>query len=572
MTTNQKKGTIYRLLVISVIISCISFFFYKLYSMPNSNTHYDKINIDKNVNVEYNVNQMQTVNLSDYTFKNNQLLDTITISKKLDNVKIDNPSLNMELYSSIVQVYLDGEQIYSYGQDIYDKGEILGHEYINIPIKSDFQGKELKIKITFTEKASYSSLPVFSIMNESQSFYDTTTSNLLILFVSSAMALLGVIAFIISVTRKEYSIQYSNVTLISLFCINISVWMMTSHKIITLFLNNFQIISFLEYFALYSAPIPVLLFFGRMQSNRNHKKILAVIAAINTILCLITLFGFIVFKYNYVNMIEYFHLMMIIGIIAIFYCSFHAFKHKRRFEKILIYGILFMTGIIFLDILRFNIDKYIYHNKIFTITLVPLGILLFVISMIYSYSIYILQSYHGKKEKEILEVLAYRDMLTGLNNRTKCEEFIDMLENTKQQVTIVNYDLNNLKQVNDNFGHHVGDEMLKNFSMFLKLAYSDIALVGRMGGDEFIAIAEGIEESVILERILRLNRFLSTSNKANKQKPYIITSAVGYAIRKENESKNLWTLYEEADKKMYAIKKAQKKAMAKQYDKTIQTI
>jgi len=83
--------------------------------------------------------------------------------------------------------------------------------------------------------------------------------------------------------------------------------------------------------------------------------------------------------------------------------------------------------------------------------------------------------------------LAYTDGLTNTNNRAAVDIKFKELDNKyKSNITIVSFDLNNFKYVNDNFGHHIGDELLIKFAGILQETLGSIGFVGRMGGDEFI--------------------------------------------------------------------------------------
>ena len=98
--------------------------------------------------------------------------------------------------------------------------------------------------------------------------------------------------------------------------------------------------------------------------------------------------------------------------------------------------------------------------------------------------------------------LAYTDGLTNTNNRAAVDIKFKELDNKyKSNITIVSFDLNNFKYVNDNFGHHIGDELLIKFAGILQETLGSIGFVGRMGWDEFIAILNNIDIEVIKSKI-----------------------------------------------------------------------
>ena len=215
----------------------------------------------------------------------------------------------------------------------------------------------------------------------------------------------------------------------------------SSRKILYMLIDNFQIISFLEYFSLYTALVPVLLYFARIQTKDTSKKILNIYAVMCSLECLVTFILYKLLGIHYCRMLTIFHITIAIGLMLILYCSINSFKKKKKAEKVLIYGIIFVAGIIFLDVVRFNIDKYIAPNFIFSISLMPIGTLVFVLGMTYSYVVDLIESYYGKAERELLEKLAYKDILTGIYNRAKCQEIMDKEDEDKKQVAIVSFEI-----------------------------------------------------------------------------------------------------------------------------------
>jgi diguanylate cyclase (GGDEF)-like protein len=96
-----------------------------------------------------------------------------------------------------------------------------------------------------------------------------------------------------------------------------------------------------------------------------------------------------------------------------------------------------------------------------------------------------------------VEKMAYQDPLTGLGNRHRIEEQLDLAVarflHEQAPVTVVMADVNKLKQANDDFGHDAGDRALVAVANALSIATGAVpgAVAGRMGGDEFCAVLPG---------------------------------------------------------------------------------
>lgn len=158
-----------------------------------------------------------------------------------------------------------------------------------------------------------------------------------------------------------------------------------------------------------------------------------------------------------------------------------------------------------------------------------------------------------KSDKKI-----YTDTLTGCNSRAACFDLLDYLEeNRKQQITIIYMDLNRFKWVNDTYGHEKGDELLKDFADVLGQTLGKQGFVGRMGGDEFIAVLLDISEQEILELWQQVEEKLRQQSE-KLGLAHQIASSYGYASRAVGEMKSLNSVLQMADKKMYENKAVSK--------------
>ncbi len=96
-------------------------------------------------------------------------------------------------------------------------------------------------------------------------------------------------------------------------------------------------------------------------------------------------------------------------------------------------------------------------------------------------------------EREVATAqLAIADPLTGLNNRRgffmHAEQLARVCERHQVPLTIAYFDLDHFKAINDQFGHDVGDEILREFAQVLERQVRESDVVARVGGDEFVAL------------------------------------------------------------------------------------
>ncbi len=112
-----------------------------------------------------------------------------------------------------------------------------------------------------------------------------------------------------------------------------------------------------------------------------------------------------------------------------------------------------------------------------------------------------------REKDETLTYLAYYDVLTGLANRQLFIEKVDesIQENSKTPFTVIYFDIDNFKQINDSYGHNTGDIMLSTYADRLRLFCGDSDFVAKLGGDEFAVILKGtVTENGVVSYIERL--------------------------------------------------------------------
>lgn len=557
MKIGVRSSYIRKIILLLYLLLGVVWFFLNYFYLEPSVPRYDIININENVQFQLNNEEKEVVTLQKHTFPLVGKEDQITVMAKLPDEEISNPVILLDLYHATLDVYINGDLIFEYGHDLYEKNEVLGHGFFRIPLPKNYTGKELKIVATFTEDNCYTLFPNISLMNFNDSYVNTISANLLTCLVSMTLILIGIIGLIVTLTKKEQHDEIRRLTYTCLFAIFMSIWMLCNDNLIYLFVFNFQLASVLEYYSLYLAPIPVLFYFGSIQSGRKSKRLLEGLGYLFIAVNLISIVLNQLNIFHYIGMLPIIHVLITISVLCIVFLSFRSFRYKKKAEKILIYGMIFLGILILVDVLRFNIFKYINSSFHLNNSLLPIGTLIFILSMTYSYCITLLQSYSGKAERQILENLAYTDVLTGIYNRTKCEAIMKQVEENEEFAYIINFDLDNLKFINDNFGHYCGDSMIKSFSSALQTAFQGFHNIGRMGGDEFIVIAITKQEAEIIQLLRKLSFFVQDYNERSNE-PYKLSYSYGYAAFDPAKKESIWCTYELSDAKMYEYKKKQK--------------
>ncbi|WP_238883157.1 ABC transporter substrate binding protein [Clostridium sp. YIM B02551] len=162
---------------------------------------------------------------------------------------------------------------------------------------------------------------------------------------------------------------------------------------------------------------------------------------------------------------------------------------------------------------------------------------------------------HDKKvQEEQIRRMAYYDSLTGLVNRSNFEiQVANKIKDTKNKSALIFMDLDNFKNVNDSFGHTLGDELIIQVANILKNIINEKGVVGRLGGDEFLILLTNIKENSYVENILEeiINRF----NKKILINEVAISTSASFGIALyPTDGDNFEDLLKNADTAMYKAK------------------
>ena len=154
--------------------------------------------------------------------------------------------------------------------------------------------------------------------------------------------------------------------------------------------------------------------------------------------------------------------------------------------------------------------------------------------------------------------LALLDDLTGLHNRrgflALAGQQLKQAHRNAQELLLFSVDVDNLKQINDSYGHQEGDTALVHTAQALRCTFRNSDILARFGGDEFLALA--LEASVQNEQLIidRLHENLKRANGAESR--HFLSASIGIARFDPRLPATLEQLMERADQAMYEVKRS----------------
>ncbi|MDD5496961.1 MAG: diguanylate cyclase [Atribacterota bacterium] len=155
-----------------------------------------------------------------------------------------------------------------------------------------------------------------------------------------------------------------------------------------------------------------------------------------------------------------------------------------------------------------------------------------------------------KEYEDKIRYLSFHDKLTGLYNRAYFEEELQRLDHSRNlPISIIIGDVNNLKMINDTFGHQHGDQLLCSIANVLKSCFRKSDIISRWGGDEFSIILPHTSKEKGIDIISRINK--ACLRKSTLTLPLSISMGIATKV---SPSENINSVVREAEGKMYRYK------------------
>lgn len=154
------------------------------------------------------------------------------------------------------------------------------------------------------------------------------------------------------------------------------------------------------------------------------------------------------------------------------------------------------------------------------------------------------------KNKEIeLKRLLDMDYLTKSYSKKHIYEYLKKLKDKSEKFSIIMFDLDDFKFINDNYGHNFGDEVLIKVVEAIKVVIEDKGIIGRFGGEEFIIILEN-SDSELCNMIFKIRQAIKNIKFAQREDVSITISGGA----KEYKGENIECLISKVDELLYVAK------------------
>ena len=448
-----------------------------------------------------------------------------------------NDCLAFYLVHQYAQVYIEDELVYSLTpENAAFVNQDVGCNWVMLPLSQDMVGKQMQIVVTPIYQEVKNRTTEFLIGSRYRISLETVRSDLADILLSIVALGVGIGFMVISLMSLLQRKGKNTLLYLGLFSACIGTWKILDIQSAPLiFYRHPMLLSQISLAALSLAVVPFILYI-QLQFKESKHRVLDVaggISLLNTFLqILLQLTGLMDMRES----LQFTHISMGVTVIAVIHVVIAEWQKKRRDRK------LWLTmGFFLLCVVGAVLDVGLFYIKGNSFRLLN-TLVLFVVYIIVM----------GLMTLVEMNQRAMIDYSTGLYNRSRCSELLrseDILEN---QVCLIMFDLNQLKMVNDTWGHEAGDEMISRFANALQQTIPASAFLGRYGGDEFIAVIRECTPENVEDILSNLEKTISVDNARQELKVHY---AVGYAMSDDCPESTLRILLKKADQAMYEHKR-----------------
>ena len=493
--------------------------------------------------------------------------DSITYSRfltKEDEVK--DAFLLVNSVHTTVQVYLDGEELYYYGKVLISPHHILGYGRSVVALPDEYAGKKLEVVMQVTEDDAFEGLGAMEIVEGTKAISYIMMTKRVGVTIAAFLIFFGILAMLLSILALFANPSMVDIFCIALFSLCIGCWTLCNDDIVTIVTPSLSVKSYIEYISLYAAPIPFTYYFHSRVMEEGCPKWLRIYYWI-LFGVEVAFFGLAIL-FQMTNLVHFPAVLIIDHIIIVFAIAFVVAlaivfaRIRKKLKKSLVIGLGMSLVVIGYELVRYNLQKFVtgFADNTYAGTL-SIAALIVVVALMADYVEQITSMVYKHAQQMVLEDMAYRDELTGLANRRKCDDLLVELKGSAKPYAVISMDMNLLKVTNDTYGHEKGDAALRAFARCLQEVFPEPYMTGRMGGDEFAVILPNAGEREVKDGLKAL--------KALMKEEYIegtdlhLSAACGYALSTEcMDEDDAYEIYHKADERMYDDKRETKRRRA----------
>lgn len=450
--------------------------------------------------------------------------DEITITRALSADDFEGDCIAFYLQQSWANVYLDDELLWETDRapELPFPMSAGSHWYI-LRLPENFDGKILRIEITSQFDKFAPILPEIFCGTKSSIIYMITHNARFSILMGVSTIVLGITCILLGLVlyRKKSD---GRMILLGMLAVSISAWYLLESRVSQVLFGNIALFSFVLFACHYLIPLLITSLLLTYETF-NKRKFTHVIFWLSFASFIIVQILQVTGVAYYIEMLFIMHIMLILNALNIIISYIQEKRSGKPIQDIYIYKAFgfFAVFAAFDIICLYLIPNFRIGNAS------EVGLLLFIGYIIYTVFREFYEIEIDIAKSEIYHELAVKDLMTGLANRTAFEQEMSALRNSDLTETVyfLFADVNNLKSINDTYGHVSGDDCLISTAHILAECFTEPSTCYRIGGDEFCVICRGITDKKIDALIEKLHSLVKVKDEKTIY-PYSL--ACGYHI------------------------------------------
>lgn len=460
----------------------------------------------------------------------------------------------------LVEVYIGGEKVYECVPPQNSRSGTPGNCWNFVQLWKGYSGKDLEIHIKNCYRSKRVKVPEFVYGSQSAIVINLIREKFLSLLISFIILSMGLVLTVGWFAFGKKMHLHKGIPWLGLFAVHFAVWSAFETQIPMIMFGRTLLCNQIDIIALKLMPVPIIYFMQMMYAKDNSRLFGALAVASETEFA-VSLAGQALGLFDLKQTLWITHILggavavtaIVLGVRLVVEKGKQGFQSQGKLWKNAV-----CIGIVGVCIILDAINYYYgFYEDVACFS--RMGCLFYVLVLTKQFlndSIKLIQA--GEKAEALREEAAL-DGLTLLKNRRSFELDLHQIhQGDFRKYSVAMFDLNNLKRMNDVYGHGMGDCYIITGSEIIRDMFGDLGEVYRIGGDEFCLLSDSMTQEIFEEREKQMCDWLA-SLQGTQVKDFM-QIASGFAKYNRSIDMNLQETLGRADERMYQCKRAQKAA------------
>lgn len=462
------------------------------------------------------------------------------------------------------KVLIEQEVIYEtsvYQSRFYNSSP--GNLWNVLNVNSKYSGNIMELQIMMVYDTSAITVDSLLIGDKADIILGIFADNIFGIVISLLLSLLGVVLLVVDCLPSYGCVKkHHGLWWVGLYALLTGIWSLIETNVVQFCVEDMRVLQLVDNMIMMIDTVPLILYVNTEYKILRNRcmRFLAYLGTGYILLCVAVQYSGVKDLHHMLNGGLY--IMIVTDVLMCIWLAFKFFQLKKEKKPVLNCFLMFIGLCSCCSCSIFETIRSLQVDRMDRAALIRIGMLMLCICFAIGSQIDAYKIVEQGLKYDWIRELAYSDGLTGIGNRTAYLEQLEKYENNPKEpiyLGIVYLDVNNLKMVNDNQGHELGDELIKSAAKIIGDSFGYFGKTYRIGGDEFCVLITGANVKEKYERGVDI--FNHMINEINKENSYIcdMQIAYGFAICEEITKKGIEEAIAVADSQMYQNKTMLKK-------------